>query len=68
MEIVLQNTLALNGVAEMHTWHLHGHSFWVVGSGVGIFDRIPTLIPTTLSILFVEILRLCFPMDGLRSG
>lgn len=39
VEIVLQNTLALNGVAEMHTWHLHGHSFWVVGSGVGIFDE-----------------------------
>jgi L-ascorbate oxidase len=38
VELVLQNVLALNGVAEMHSWHLHGHSFWIVGQGVGTFD------------------------------
>ena len=39
VEVVLQNILALNGVAEMHSWHLHGHSFYVVGSGFGTYDE-----------------------------
>jgi FtsP/CotA-like multicopper oxidase with cupredoxin domain len=38
VEIVLQNARALNGAAEFHPWHIHGHSFWVVGSGNGIYD------------------------------
>jgi L-ascorbate oxidase len=38
VEIVMQNALALNGKAEFHNWHLHGHSFWVVGQGQGNFD------------------------------
>lgn len=38
VEIVLQNARALNGVAEFHPWHIHGHSFWVVGSGKGTYD------------------------------
>ena len=37
-EFVLQNARALNGVAEYHPWHSHGHSFWVVGRGEGIYD------------------------------
>jgi L-ascorbate oxidase len=36
--LVLQNALALNGAAETHHWHLHGHSFWIVGQGNGTFD------------------------------
>jgi laccase len=39
VEIVLQNARALNGVAEFHPWHIHGHSFWVVGSGYGTYDE-----------------------------
>ena len=39
VEVVLQNVLALNGVAEMHSWHLHGHSFYVVGAGFGSYDE-----------------------------
>ena len=39
VEVVLQNARALNGVAEMHSWHLHGHKFYVVGSGFGTFDE-----------------------------
>jgi len=39
VELVLQNVRALNGVPEMHSWHLHGHSFYVVGSGFGTFDE-----------------------------
>ena len=34
----MQNALALNGAAEYHGWHLHGHSFWLVGQGNGTFD------------------------------
>ncbi|KAL3912025.1 MAG: hypothetical protein SGILL_007048, partial [Bacillariaceae sp.] len=39
VEIVFQNTRALNGVAEFHPWHFHGHSFWEVGRGYGTFDE-----------------------------
>jgi FtsP/CotA-like multicopper oxidase with cupredoxin domain len=38
VEFVLQNLRALNGAAEFHPWHLHGHSFWVVGRGDGNYD------------------------------
>lgn len=38
VEIVLQNARAINGVAEFHPWHIHGHSFWVVGEGQGIYS------------------------------
>jgi L-ascorbate oxidase len=38
IEFVLQNALALNGAAELHPWHLHGHSFWVIGRGQGVYD------------------------------
>lgn len=48
LEIVLQNARALNGVAEFHPWHVHGHSFWVVGSGDGIFD--PDTDPDTYNL------------------
>jgi L-ascorbate oxidase len=37
-ELVLQNARALNGAAEFHPWHVHGHSFWVVGRGEGTYD------------------------------
>jgi FtsP/CotA-like multicopper oxidase with cupredoxin domain len=39
IEVVMQNSRALNGVAEMHSFHLHGHSFYVVGMGFGTFDE-----------------------------
>jgi Multicopper oxidase len=45
VEFVLQNARALNGAAEFHPWHIHGHSFWVVGQGEGIFD-VDTDVPT----------------------
>ncbi|KAF0700358.1 Aste57867_9108 [Aphanomyces stellatus] len=35
VDIVLQNNVAVNGVCEVHPWHLHGHSFWVVNAGAG---------------------------------
>ena len=33
VEVVLQNTRALGGAAEIHPWHLHLHNFWVLGYG-----------------------------------
>jgi hypothetical protein len=38
VEIIFQNTRALNNVSELHSWHVHGHSAWVVGMGSGTFD------------------------------
>ena len=38
VEFVLQNALSLNGAAEFHPWHMHGHSFWIVGHGEGTYD------------------------------
>ena len=38
VDMVLQNARALNGVAELHAWHLHGHSLYVIGQGIGTFD------------------------------
>lgn len=35
LDVVLQNYPACNGACEVHPWHLHGHSFWVVGQGHG---------------------------------
>jgi hypothetical protein len=39
VEIIMQNARALNNVTEMHPWHLHGYSFYVIGMGDGIFDE-----------------------------
>lgn len=38
VDMVFQNARALNGVAELHAWHLHGHSLYVIGQGYGTFD------------------------------
>ena len=39
VELVIQNARLLNGGVDMHTWHLHEHSFYVVGLGFGTFDE-----------------------------
>ncbi|GMP46178.1 hypothetical protein CsSME_00014437 [Camellia sinensis var. sinensis] len=38
VEIVFQGTDVLAG-AQNHPMHMHGHSFYVVGSGIGNFDN-----------------------------
>jgi L-ascorbate oxidase len=38
IDIVLQNTVAINGVCEAHPWHMHGHNFWVISNGPGQYD------------------------------
>jgi len=40
VDIVIQNTVAGNGVCEQHPWHLHGNEFYLVGSGSGKFDPV----------------------------
>ncbi|KAL6603910.1 hypothetical protein ACP70R_044271 [Stipagrostis hirtigluma subsp. patula] len=40
VDVVLQNANALEkGVSESHPWHLHGHDFWVLGYGDGLYDH-----------------------------
>jgi L-ascorbate oxidase len=38
VDITIQNSVAGNGVCEQHPWHLHGHDFWLIGHGSGLFD------------------------------
>ncbi|KAJ9071972.1 hypothetical protein DSO57_1031973 [Entomophthora muscae] len=38
VEVVIQNTVDMVGVCDNHPWHLHGHSFWDMGSGPGKFS------------------------------
>lgn len=39
VDVVVQNsnTLTVNN-SEIHPWHLHGHDFWVLGYGEGLYD------------------------------
>ncbi|KAL9661680.1 hypothetical protein QQ045_026506 [Rhodiola kirilowii] len=39
VDIILQNANSLSpNTSETHPWHLHGHDFWVLGYGKGMFD------------------------------
>ncbi|UJR37268.1 hypothetical protein I4U23_029977 [Adineta vaga] len=38
IDIVLQNTVATNGVCETHPFHLHGHKFWIHSMGSGMYN------------------------------
>ncbi|GAB2234152.1 hypothetical protein Droror1_Dr00003389 [Drosera rotundifolia] len=40
VDVILQNANALKeNVSEIHPWHLHGHDFWVLGYGEGLFSE-----------------------------
>ena len=39
VDIVFQNTRALNGICEVHPWHLHGHVFLPISSGRGKYPE-----------------------------
>lgn len=40
VELILQNGAMLTANhAEVHPWHLHGHDFWIMGYGDGVFDN-----------------------------
>ena len=38
IDVVLQNTVATNGVCESHPFHLHGHKFWIYSRGEGLYN------------------------------
>uniref|UniRef100_A0A0D6QU22 L-ascorbate oxidase n=1 Tax=Araucaria cunninghamii TaxID=56994 RepID=A0A0D6QU22_ARACU len=39
VDVILQNANTLNvNNSEIHPWHLHGHDFWILGYGDGVFD------------------------------
>jgi hypothetical protein len=49
LEIIFQNTYDLSNVSDVHQWHLHGDSFWIVGQGSGIFN--PETDPATYNLV-----------------
>jgi hypothetical protein len=49
VEIIFQNTYDLSNVSDVHQWHLHGNSFWVIGEGYGIFN--PETDPATYNLV-----------------
>ena len=38
-EFVIENSVGIEGTSEFHPWHFHGHSFWVVGRGIGTYNE-----------------------------
>ncbi|XP_057813004.2 L-ascorbate oxidase [Cryptomeria japonica] len=39
VDVILQNANILKGNrSEIHPWHLHGHDFWILGYGEGVFN------------------------------
>eukprot|EP00250_Pteridium_aquilinum_P013203 c21197_g1_i1 orf=236-1981(+) len=49
VDFILQNsnTLTPNN-SEVHPWHIHGHDFWVLAYGLGVFD--PAIHPKTFNL------------------
>jgi FtsP/CotA-like multicopper oxidase with cupredoxin domain len=45
VDIVIQNTVALNGVCESHPMHMHGHKFWIHSYGTGIYKSEKNILP-----------------------
>jgi L-ascorbate oxidase len=37
VDIVVQNTVAINGVCESHPMHMHGHKFWIHSYGTDLY-------------------------------
>jgi L-ascorbate oxidase len=38
VDIVVQARSSISGGCDLHPWHLHGHTFWMVGRGAGLFN------------------------------
>ena len=45
VDIIVQNTVALNGVCESHPMHMHGHKFWIHSYGVGSYRSASNIWP-----------------------
>jgi len=37
VDIIIQNTVAINGVCESHPMHMHGHKFWIHSYGTDLY-------------------------------
>ncbi|KAF2290746.1 hypothetical protein GH714_015291 [Hevea brasiliensis] len=66
VELVLQDTNLLT--VESHPFHLHGYNFFVVGTGIGNFDPVKTLLNITWLIPLREIQLVFLLGDGLLFG
>ncbi len=51
VDLVIQNTVATNGVCESHPFHLHGHKFWVHSHGTGLYNKLSTTPDTANPVL-----------------
>lgn len=49
VQVVLQNTVNDDLLSADHPWHLHGHDFWVVGAGLGIYDEVTSPLSFNLA-------------------
>jgi FtsP/CotA-like multicopper oxidase with cupredoxin domain len=38
VDIVVQTYASVGGGCDLHPWHLHGHSFWLIARGSGLYD------------------------------
>jgi FtsP/CotA-like multicopper oxidase with cupredoxin domain len=38
VDIVVQTYASVSGGCDLHPWHLHGHSFWLIARGSGLYD------------------------------
>ncbi|CAF3078108.1 unnamed protein product [Rotaria sp. Silwood2] len=45
VDIIIQNTVALNGVCESHPMHMHGHKFWIHSYGTDMYDSTINIWP-----------------------
>ena len=45
IDVVLQNTVATNGICESHPFHIHGHKFWVHSQGTGLYNSTVSSTP-----------------------
>ena len=58
IDIVFQNTVALNGICESHPFHLHGHKFWIHSQGTGAYNSSEKPNPDTDSPVLRDTLTL----------
>ncbi|CAF0985124.1 unnamed protein product [Rotaria sordida] len=45
VDIIIQNTVALNGICESHPMHMHGHKFWIHSYGTEMYDSTENIWP-----------------------
>ena len=46
VDVIVQAYASISGVCELHPWHLHGHAFWLISRGPGIYSTEADPSPT----------------------